>query len=104
MIPIFFISLFGVDKESAVKIIKEFMKEMSNDTRVIDYDDKVALTDSEAKLVIEHSANIRNSFELQLMGKEERDKCLSKIKENPGLTTRQITRLTGVSQSVIARA
>ena len=72
MIPIFFISWFGVDKESAVKIIKEFMKEMSNDTRVIDYDDKVALTDSEAKLVIEHSANIRNSFELQLMGQRRK--------------------------------
>ena len=48
------------------------MKEMSNDTRVIDYDDKVALTDSEAKLVIEHSANIRNSFELQLMGQRRK--------------------------------
>jgi putative transposase len=43
-------------------------------------------------------------IELQHLGKEERDVALRGLKQLEGLSTRQIARLTGISQSVIVRA
>lgn len=41
--------------------------------------------------------------ELQKMEKGKRDEILRKIKQIEGITTRQIARLTGITQSVVVR-
>lgn len=98
-------SLLGVDKDLTVKAFQRFMSEKSaNDTGIIEYDNKVVLTDLEAQVAIRQVANLINTVEMQSMERETRDQYLRKIKEIPGITTRQIARITGISQSVITRA
>ena len=61
------------------------------------------LSDQEAKQLIQKIAGIAIPAELQTMEKAKRDEILRQIKQNDGITTRQIVRLTGITQSVVVR-
>ena len=67
-----------------------------SETRVI------KVTDEEAKRIIKRISKCENSTEFQALEKKQRDKYLKKIKEK-GVSIRQISRLTGVSYSIIQR-
>ena len=56
------------------------------------------------KKLIQKEAKVKIPTALQSMEKEERDGFLRKIKAVKGISTRQIARLTGISQSVVSRA
>lgn len=100
----FVLTLFAPDREQAMKQFTQFMSEPSVDTSCMEYTQPSALTDPEARLAIQEYAEVQSPLELQSMDKEERDKRLRNIKEVPGISTRQIARLTGISQSVVTRA
>ena len=60
------------------------------------------MTDQEAELVIQTIAGV-SPAEIQGMEKRKRDEILREIKKMAGITTRQLARLTGITQSVIVR-
>jgi len=72
-----------------------FMEYSENHYKYID--------DSEAHHYIEKISNCKNASEFQSLDKAIRNKYLHQLKET-GLTIRQISRLTGISKTVIGRA
>lgn len=74
----------------------------SNDDECLDYWDRVRLTDSDVKKYLQ-GMGIPSSSVLQQMVKEERDTVLMRLKETTGVSIRQISRVTGISKSVIQR-
>lgn len=85
-------------------LFKNFMEERADEQGCIELTDKAMLTDETVKELIQKQANVKTPAALQAMEKVERDKYIRRIKIIPGVTTRQIARLTGISQSVISRA
>ncbi|WP_425059062.1 hypothetical protein SCACP_37170 [Sporomusa carbonis] len=100
----FILGLFSKNKDRAIKNFRQFMNERTGEVGCIEVDKKTMLTDEEVKMVIQQYANVSAPFELQAMEKKDRDERIRKIKLIQGISTRQIARLTGISQSVIARA
>ena len=100
----FILGIFSKEAEKALTRFKIFMAERADGESCIELKSKVVLTDEEVKELIQKQANVKTPLALQAMKKEERNKYIRKIKSIPGVTTRQIARLIGISQSVISRA
>jgi len=100
----FILGLFSEEKKTAVKGFKKFMAEKADEVGYLEAHEKIMMNDEDVKEIIQQSANVKTPTALQAMKKEERDAYLREIKLVKGVSTRQIARLTGISQSVISRA
>ncbi len=96
--------MFSLDSELAREDYARFMNETSDNDDCLEYKEQVTLKDEEVRVLIQKNANVSTSQELQTMKRSERNAILREIKKIQGITTRQIARLTGISQSVITRA
>ena len=99
----FVLGMFSPKPEVAIDMFKEFMNEKSADNTIMVYSIN-KLTDQEAKAVIQKLTQLTIPTELQTMEKEKRNELLRQIKKSEGISTRQIARLTGITQSIIVRA
>jgi hypothetical protein len=99
----FALGIFSPEKKVSVDRFEGFMNEKAEDIGIMVYGPS-KLTDQEAKLAIQKMAEVNIPAELQTMEKKKRDEVLRKIKRINGITTRQIARLTGITQSIIVRA
>ena len=81
-----------------------FMNETADNDNCLEYKEQITLKDEEVIVLIQKYANVSTPLELQVIKKSERDALLKEIKKIKGISTRQIARLTGISQSVITRA
>lgn len=61
------------------------------------------ITDEDTKKIIQQYTNGQKPTELQNMEKIRRNEIIRKIKEVEGISTRQIARVTGMSQTVISK-
>jgi putative transposase len=95
------LKLFSSDRKAAIELFSTFMNE-HNDDHCLDESDRVRMTDNE---VIKYLGQIGvpNVTTLQQMEKERRDATLAEFKKIKGVTVRQLSRITGVSKSVIDR-
>jgi len=100
----FILEMFSTNSELARKSFVRFMNESSENDDCLEYQEQVTKKDEEVRVIIQKCANVGIPQELQAMKKPERDAILREIKKVQGITTRQLARLTGISQSVIARA
>ncbi|WP_338788192.1 hypothetical protein [Metabacillus sp. FJAT-53654] len=75
----------------------------SNDDQCLDYKVKTRVSDSDVREYL-NKLGIENISMLQKMEKGDRDRTLAKLKELEGVTIRQLSRVTGISKSVIQRA
>lgn len=98
------LGMFSTNPKQAEEMFIQFMKASSHHDVCLELKERLALKDEDARKLIQNKARIETLQELQAMDKVERDALLKGIKEIQGLSTRQIARLTGISQSVIARA
>ena len=75
------------------------------DNACMDIADKVIprVTDEQARTLIKKIAKCNNASEFQELECTVRDRCLKKLREK-GVSIRQLSRLTGISFSVIRRA
>lgn len=95
-----------VDRDDVLNLmtIDEFvgLNQQSTDTVCMDIADKplVRVTDEQAKLLIQKISKCENASEFQDLDLDQRNKYLKKLREK-GLSIRQLSRLTGVSFSVI---
>lgn len=98
----FALAIFSSDTEIAIQRFAKFMNERVEELGIMVYPPG-KLADQEAKLAIQKTAGITIPAELQTMEKKKRNEIIRQIKQIDGITTRQIARLTGITQSVIVR-
>ena len=77
---------------------------VQTDDNCIEVNEGKRLTDEEVKGIIQKYISGKITTELQNIEKITRDEIIRKIKAVDGVSTRQIARLTGISQSVISKA
>ena len=95
----FILGMFSVDSQQARIGFIRFMNETSDNDDYLEYKEQLRLKDEEVIALIQKSANVNTPQELYAMKKSERDELLKEIKKIQGISTRQIARLTGISQS-----
>lgn len=97
----FVLGLFSNDLESAIENFKDFHKE-ANDDECMDINDNKMLLDKELKeIAYKLDLNVR---EVSSLDRKNRDEILRRLKSIEGSSIRQISRITGISKSVISRA
>ena len=92
------LNLFSSDRKKAIALFKKYMNE-GNEDQFLDI--KIKVYDSEV-LDYLNDLGITSSV-LQKMDRNERMAVLADLKEMKGVSIRQISRITGISKSVIAR-
>jgi REP element-mobilizing transposase RayT len=98
----FALDMFSPDRGSALTLFREFNSQHNNDM-CMENDEKVRISDTELrKRLIE--IGIINLNELGQLEKCRRDELLKKLKSVNGVTIRQLSRITGISKSIIERA
>lgn len=99
----FILNIFAAEREKAIALFRKYMNEQA-DEHCLEINEVKRMTDEEARKMIHKRVKVKIPGELQNMDRIKRDEIVRKIKEVDGISTRQIARLTGISQSVIARA
>ena len=99
----FVLAMFSSKPEEAISRFKIFMKKQAADI-CLDIDERAKLTDQEVKFIIQQYGDVAMPADLQNIGKVKRDELLRKVKRIEGVSTRQIARITGISQTIIAKA
>ncbi|MEQ8175558.1 MAG: transposase [Syntrophomonadaceae bacterium] len=97
----FVLGMFSDNRPAAMKQFKRFINE-SNLDKCLDCDERKLLLDSDiTRYLLQHG--VSNPGILQQMEKGQRDKLIRAIKAIDGVTVRQLSRVTGISKSVIDR-
>ncbi|AJQ28768.1 hypothetical protein [Pelosinus fermentans] len=78
------------------------MNEQADDN-CIEIKEAKRITDEDIKKMIQKYANVKLATELQNMERIKREAIIRRVKEVDGVSTRQIARVTGVSQTVISK-
>lgn len=95
------LNLFSRDRRAAIEKFVDYMQEV-NDDQCLDLKESVKLSDNQVREYL-RTVGITSSSMLQQMDREERDAVLAKLKKLNGISSRQISRITGISRSVIDR-
>jgi putative transposase len=97
----FVLSLFSEDRGTAVGLMARYMNETNND-QCMDVEVRARLSDND---VIEYlrTLGVTSNSTLQQMSKGERDTVLAMLMKLNGVTVRQVSRITGLSKSVVQR-
>ena len=77
----------------------EFHRQQSDD-QCMEMENRIRLTDEDARALILKIAKCRNAAEFQQLEKSVRNDCIQKL-HNKGMSIRQISRLTGISKRII---
>ena len=97
----FALGLFSSDKVKAINLYKKYMNE-ANEDKCLDFDDKILLNDEDILNCLK-GLGVSKVSNLQQMDLNSRNDILKKIKNLDGISIRQISRVTGISKSVIGR-
>jgi putative transposase len=95
------LSLFAPNRDKAIELFTEYMNE-KNDDNCLEFEEYFKLSDAEVIKKI-YELGVKNISELQQLDKINRDTILKKVKSNRGVTIRQLSRITGISKSVIGK-
>jgi putative transposase len=93
--------LFHEDRKISRPLLIAYMQQPNQD-QCLDDDVKVRMSDGEVRDHL-NKMGITSSSDLQRFDKEERDRILIMLKELKGVNLRQLSRITGISKSVIQR-
>lgn len=98
----FILNLFDANREKAIDAFKTYNNEVDN-SKCIDVVESKRLTDEEVTEIIKEKCGVVRCSEVAILDKKRRYACLELLKEYE-LTSRQISRLTGVCRSVVLKA
>lgn len=98
----FVLSFFSLDRQKAKDLFIEYMNENNKD-QCLDEGEKVRLSDEEVREYIAKLGLVSINI-LQQLDRDRRDDIIRKLKKLEGVTVRQLSRVTGISKSVIDRA
>jgi putative transposase len=93
--------IFSEDRKQAFQLFIQYMQQENQD-QCLDYVVKVRLSDSEVREYL-YEMGIASSSLLQKLDRVERDRVLVMLKGVEGVNLRQLSRVTGISKSVIQR-
>jgi REP element-mobilizing transposase RayT len=97
----FILEIFDRDKNKAKTLFEEFHR-IEENRECLEIYNKKRFKDKEAKELIIKICNVENCKDLQEFNKNERNNKLNILKEK-GLSTRQLSRLTGISRGIILK-
>jgi len=97
----FVLFLFDEDKSKAVADFKEY-NEMVTEEKFMDISDKKRYRDEDAIRLIKRKYSVKSSTELQNFDIEKRDECIRFLLEK-GFSSRQISRVTGISRYIVLK-
>jgi len=97
----FTLKILSEDRTEAVELFRQYMNEYNED-KCLENEEKHLISDQE---VISYFAqyDIININELKKLEKSKRNKIIGAVKSKKGVTIRQLSRITGISKSVIER-
>lgn len=93
------LGMFSDDKAKAIELFCKFNYQKNNDMCLED-EDKIRVSDSELKERLA-KLGIMNASEFRQFEKGKRNEFIRKLKSIEEVTTRQLSRVTGISKSVI---
>ena len=97
----FVLELFSPKRDKAIDLYISYMNE-DNEDECLDLDNKIVLSDNDV-LTYLRSLGVENISALQQMDLASRNDIIKKIKNLDAISLRQISRITGISKSVIGR-
>jgi hypothetical protein len=97
----FVLEMFSSDKKKAIEMFIKFNCQKNNDTCLED-DEKVRVSDIELRDKFEQ-LGILNISDFRQLEMNKRNDILKNLKSIEGVTIRQLSRMTGISKSVINR-
>lgn len=99
----FVLNMFSTDRERAVKLFVEHNNEQKDDV-CLDMEEKRRITDKEADEIIKEVCKVVDVSDLQKFDISKRNVYLKQLKEDYGLSIRQLERVTGLNRGVIYKA
>ena len=94
----FILGIYNSERSKAIEYFDRFSRENNND-QCLESEEKIKLSDQELFEVLnKYNIDINQIYELC---REERNKIIRRIKKINGVTIRQISRITGLSKSLI---
>lgn len=95
------LGLFSPDREKALELFVKFMNEENAD-QCLDNDKEPRISDSEIRaMLLLHG--VSDSDQFRQLQKQKRDEIIIVLKSIEGVTIRQLSRITGISKSVVNR-
>jgi putative transposase len=95
------LEMFSSDRIKAVEQFQKYMNE-PNEDKCLEYEEKRKITDNEVKIYLTE-LGVSNISDLQQSEKNKRNEIIKSMKSIEGITIRQLSRITGISKSVIDR-
>ncbi|MEN6347995.1 MAG: transposase [Syntrophomonas sp.] len=96
------LKIFSEDSTQALIRFKRYMKEFNED-RCLEYEERKRLLDSDVREYL-MQLGISSISAIQNLQKDQRDEIIREIKSIDGVSIRQLSRVTGISKSIIERA
>ncbi|MCL5057971.1 MAG: transposase [Actinobacteria bacterium] len=97
----FVLDMLSPDRKSAIELFRSFNIQKNNDA-CLEIDEKVRVSDSKLRECL-LNLGIVNPREMRQLDKSKRDDIIKKLKSINGITIRQLSRMTGISKSVLDR-
>lgn len=97
----FVLDIMDKDRNRAISRFKELHKKSSDDN-CLDIEEPRRLKDDEAIEIIKSTCDIPNCLNIHGFSIEDRDRYIEVLKRK-GLSTRQLSRLTGISRGIILK-
>lgn len=97
----FGLDLFSLDRNKAINLYTKYMQQQNED-QCLEVYINVKKSDQEVREYL-YTLGIASASQLQQMEKANRDLILAKVKSLDGVSIRQLSRVTGISKSVIGR-
>lgn len=97
----FALKMFSEEKSRAAELLRQYMNEYTED-KCLEYEDKKTVTDQEVRLYFV-SCGLSNINDLKQLEINKRKEIIKAVKSINGVTIRQLSRITGISKSVIDR-
>lgn len=95
------LELFSSNRDNAIDLYVKYINEDNEDV-CLDLDDKIKLSDNDVLTYLK-SLGVQNVSALQQMDLVSRNDIIKRIKKLDAISLRQISRITGISKSVIGR-
>lgn len=97
----FALQIFSTNREKAIVIFIGYTNKQNED-KCLDYNEKKRLSDNEVREFIA-KLGFQSGSELQHLERDERNEIIRKLKSIEGVAIRQLSRIIGISKSVIDR-
>lgn len=99
----FILKLYSGNVKRARRLFQNF-NEFSTQDECLDDDEKIRLTDDEARVEIKRLLNSIEIAQVKSLPRDQRDELIRQVKQTKGISQRQAARILGISPSLVNKA